>query len=112
MGTHSRTKDLAAWTRQADVVVVAVGGEGILTTDMVSADTLIVNVGTTLDSQSPCLKPDVAADQEDGIVVTPTPGGVGSLCCAALFHNVVQAAAANVVDVQIRDGSAGCTADE
>eukprot|EP00617_Octactis_speculum_P027759 CAMPEP_0185771130 /NCGR_PEP_ID=MMETSP1174-20130828/63301_1 /TAXON_ID=35687 /ORGANISM="Dictyocha speculum, Strain CCMP1381" /LENGTH=828 /DNA_ID=CAMNT_0028456883 /DNA_START=157 /DNA_END=2643 /DNA_ORIENTATION=+ len=127
--THSRTASLSDLTLQADIVIVAAGGAGLLTPEMISRDTLVVNVGTTLDSQGPCLRPDVEQgddQKEQGIVVTPSPGGVGSLCCAALFHNVVQAAAATAALTHNGGGRAsqqkgsgagdrirdGCTADE
>ena len=97
---HTGTKDLAAHTRTADIVVVAAGRPGLLTADMVKPGAAVVDVGITRtdgDPKTPDNPPrlvgDVAADvAEVAGWLAPMPGGVGPMTRAMLLANVVEAA--------------------
>lgn len=90
--THSRTKDLAAHTRNADVVVAAVGRPGLLTAEHLGPDTVVVDVGTTPGPDGTLLG-DVDAASVEGRVaaLTPVPGGVGPVTTALLLQHTLEA---------------------
>jgi methylenetetrahydrofolate dehydrogenase (NADP+)/methenyltetrahydrofolate cyclohydrolase len=88
---HSRTRDLVAHLREADVVVAAVGIPGLVTAGMVKPGAAVVDVGITRGEDG--LKGDVAPDVADVAgLLTPVPGGVGPMTIAMLLRNAVQAA--------------------
>lgn len=88
---HTGTKDLAAHTRSADVVVAAVGRAGFLTADMVKPGAVVIDVGVSRIDGKPV--GDVAKDVWDvASLVTPNPGGVGPMTRAMLLSNVVDRA--------------------
>lgn len=88
---HSRTRDLAAETRAADVLVVAIGQPGLVTADMVKKGAAVVDVGITRTDAG--LLGDVAPGVADVAgFLTPVPGGVGPMTIAMLLRNTVQAA--------------------
>ena len=90
---HTGTKDLAAHTRTADIVVVAAGRPGLLTADMIKPGAAVVDVGITRTEAG--LTGDVAADvAEVAGWLAPMPGGVGPMTRAMLLANVVEAAEA------------------
>jgi methylenetetrahydrofolate dehydrogenase (NADP+)/methenyltetrahydrofolate cyclohydrolase len=88
---HSRTKDLARHTRDADILVAAAGSPRLVTVDMVKQGAAVIDVGITrtpeglLGDVDPAVA-DVAA------FLTPVPGGVGPMTIAALLRNAVRAA--------------------
>lgn len=91
---HSRTPDLASVTREADVLVAAVGRAGLIGRGHVSPGTVVIDVGTNATADGG-LAGDVApavADVE-GVALTPVPGGVGPVTTALLLRHVVDAAA-------------------
>lgn len=90
---HSRTPDLGARTREADVVVVAAGRPGLLRRDMVRPGAAVVDVGVNRAGQG------VVGDAEPAVAevagfFTPVPGGVGPMTIAMLLRNTVRAAEA------------------
>jgi methylenetetrahydrofolate dehydrogenase (NADP+) / methenyltetrahydrofolate cyclohydrolase len=88
---HTGTKDLAAHTRAADIVVVAAGRAGLLTADMVKPGAAVLDVGITRTEAG--LVGDVAPDVASVAGwVAPMPGGVGPMTRAMLIANVVEAA--------------------
>jgi methylenetetrahydrofolate dehydrogenase (NADP+)/methenyltetrahydrofolate cyclohydrolase len=88
---HSRTRDLAAETRAADVLVVAIGQPGLVSADMVKPGAAVVDVGITRTETG--LLGDVAPDVVDVAgYLTPVPGGVGPMTIAMLLRNTVKAA--------------------
>jgi len=95
---HSRTKDLAAHTRRADVLIAAVGRPGTITADMVRRGAVVIDVGVnrvgTTASGKAKLRGDV--DQETvcevASMITPVPGGVGPMTITMLMENTIQAA--------------------
>ena len=90
---HSATKDLGAITRQADVVVAAVGKRNILTADMVKPGAVIIDVGMNRKEDGK-LAGDVDFDgvKEVASWITPVPGGVGPMTRAMLLANTLEAA--------------------
>ncbi len=90
---HTGTKDLAAHTRAADIVVVAAGRPGLLTSDMVRPGAAVLDVGITRTDAG--LVGDVAPEvREVAGYLAPMPGGVGPMTRAMLLANVVDAAEA------------------
>jgi methylenetetrahydrofolate dehydrogenase (NADP+)/methenyltetrahydrofolate cyclohydrolase len=90
---HSGTQDLAAITRQADVVVAAVGKRNILTADMVKPGAVVIDVGMNRKEDGK-LAGDVDFDgvKEVASWITPVPGGVGPMTRAMLLANTLEAA--------------------
>jgi methylenetetrahydrofolate dehydrogenase (NADP+) / methenyltetrahydrofolate cyclohydrolase len=88
---HSRTRDLPAVVREADVVVAAVGRPSTVTADMVRAGATVVDVGINRTEDG--IVGDVAADVGDKAgLLTPVPGGVGPMTIASLLRNTARAA--------------------
>jgi methylenetetrahydrofolate dehydrogenase (NADP+)/methenyltetrahydrofolate cyclohydrolase len=90
--THRFTRDLAAYTRNADILVVATGVPGLIRADMVQPGATVIDVGTTFVDG--VLTGDVAyaSVAEVAGAITPVPGGVGPVTNIALMRNVVTAA--------------------
>ena len=96
---HSRTKDLAEITRQADILIVAIGKARFITADMVKEGATVIDVGTNRidDPTSPKgsrLVGDVDFDNvsKKASAITPVPGGVGPMTICMLMANAVKAA--------------------
>ena len=88
---HSRTQDLAQITRQADILVAAVGRPGFVTGDMVKRGAVVIDVG--INRVESGLVGDVAPEvAETAAYLTPVPGGVGQMTIAMLLHNTLEAA--------------------
>ncbi len=89
---HSRTADLPAVTRQADILVAAIGKPGFVTADMVGPGAVVIDVG--INRVGDKLAGDVAFEQvkEVAAAITPVPGGVGPLTIVMLLHNTLKAA--------------------
>lgn len=88
---HTGTRDLAAHTRNADIVVVAAGRPGLLTADMVKPGAAVLDVGITRTEAG------LVGDVDPGVAevagfLAPVPGGVGPMTRAMLLVNVVEAA--------------------
>ena len=90
---HSRTKDLAEQTRQADILVAAVGKAGFVTADMVKEGAVVIDVGMNRDAEGK-LCGDVCYDEvaAKASAITPVPGGVGPMTRAILMRNTLTAA--------------------
>ncbi len=90
---HSRTRDLAAEVRRADVIVAAVGKPGLVKGDWVKPGAVVIDVGTTRDEAGK-LRGDVDFESAAAIAsaITPVPGGVGPMTIAMLLTNAVHAA--------------------
>ncbi len=88
---HSRTRDLAAETSRADVVVAAVGVPGVVTPAMVKAGAAIVDVGINRTENGLVGDVDPAVSERAGFL-TPVPGGVGPMTIAMLLRSTVRAA--------------------
>lgn len=90
---HSRTADLAAHTRRADVLVAAVGKPGFITADMVKPGAVVIDVGINrLESGKVVGDVDFEGVKEIASWITPVPGGVGRMTITMLLKNTVDAA--------------------
>ncbi|PJX18128.1 bifunctional methylenetetrahydrofolate dehydrogenase/methenyltetrahydrofolate cyclohydrolase [Staphylococcus aureus] len=89
---HSRSKDMASYLKDADVIVSAVGKPGLVTKDVVKEGAVIIDVGNTPDENCK-LKGDVDYDavKEIAGAITPVPGGVGPLTITMVLNNTLLA---------------------
>ncbi|MEN9484845.1 MAG: hypothetical protein RJB37_2725, partial [Pseudomonadota bacterium] len=91
--THSGTKDLAFHTRQADIVVAAVGKRNVLTADMVKPGAVVIDVGMNRNDEGKlCGDVDFDGVKEVAGWITPVPGGVGPMTITMLLVNTIEAA--------------------
>jgi methylenetetrahydrofolate dehydrogenase (NADP+)/methenyltetrahydrofolate cyclohydrolase len=95
---HSKTRDLAAICRTADIIIVAAGSPGLLTADMVKEGAAIIDVGINrIDDPSSLrgykLVGDVDFEHVSKVAeyITPVPGGVGPMTIVSLLQNTLQA---------------------
>ena len=94
---HSKTDDLGKYTRQADVLVVAVGREKLVTGDMVKEGAVVIDVGINRNAEGKlCGDVDFESVREKCGFITPVPGGVGPMTIAMLMANTMKAAKRNV----------------
>ena len=90
---HSATPDLGAMTRQADVIVAAVGKRNVLTADMVKPGAVVIDVGMNRNDEGKlCGDVDFAGVGEVAGWITPVPGGVGPMTITMLLVNTIEAA--------------------
>ncbi|MGG3922291.1 bifunctional methylenetetrahydrofolate dehydrogenase/methenyltetrahydrofolate cyclohydrolase, partial [Geobacillus thermodenitrificans] len=90
---HSKTPDLAAITRQADILIVAVGKARLIGPEHVKPGAVVIDVGVNrLESGKLCGDVDFDAVKEVASYVTPVPGGVGPMTITMLLHNTMEAA--------------------
>lgn len=96
---HSKTKDIASFTKQADIIICALGKPEFLTADMVKQGAVVIDVGTTRVTSTETksgfkLKGDVKFDEvaPKCSFITPVPGGVGPMTIASLLSNTLLAA--------------------
>jgi methylenetetrahydrofolate dehydrogenase (NADP+)/methenyltetrahydrofolate cyclohydrolase len=89
---HSRTRDLAKFTRQADVLIAAIGRPGFVTADMVKPAAVVVDVGINRTVAGLVGDVDFERVAEIAGMITPVPGGVGPLTRAMLLENCLEAA--------------------
>lgn len=97
--THSQTQNLAAITKQADILIVAIGQANFIDKKYLKKGVIIIDVGANYDSQGQ-MQGDVDAlsVQQMAAMLSPVPGGVGPLTVASLFEQVVKAAEKRVKD--------------
>jgi methylenetetrahydrofolate dehydrogenase (NADP+)/methenyltetrahydrofolate cyclohydrolase len=90
---HSATSDIGHHTRQADVIVAAVGKRNVLTADMVKPGAIVIDVGMNRNPEGKlCGDVDFAAVKELASFITPVPGGVGPMTITMLLVNTLEAA--------------------
>jgi methylenetetrahydrofolate dehydrogenase (NADP+)/methenyltetrahydrofolate cyclohydrolase len=90
---HSATPDIGHHTRQADIVVAAVGRAGTVTADMVKPGAIVIDVGINRGSDGKlCGDVDFEAVREVAGWITPVPGGVGPMTITMLLANTLMAA--------------------
>lgn len=90
---HSKTQDLAAVCREADILVAAVGRAKFVTADMVKPGAAVIDVGMNRDENGKlCGDVDYAAVESIAGYITPVPGGVGPMTIAMLLKNTLMAA--------------------
>lgn len=90
---HSRTKDLAEYTKIADIVIVAIGRAEFLKEDMVKDGVVVIDVGINRGEDGKlCGDVDFKNVSKKASYITPVPGGVGPMTIAMLMNNVIKAA--------------------
>lgn len=89
---HSRTKNLAEVTKEADILVVAIGRPKFVTADMVGDGAAVIDVGVNRDPETGklCGDVDFEACKDKASVITPVPGGVGPMTRACLMENTLE----------------------
>ena len=91
--THSHTPNLSYYTKQADVLVAAIGRAKFVKADMVKKGAIVIDVGTNRDENGKlCGDVDTDAVKEVASWITPVPGGVGPMTIAMLLHNTLLSA--------------------
>ena len=89
---HSRTEHLEEFTRQADILVSAIGKTGFVTADMVKDGAVVIDVAMNRDENGKlCGDVDFAAVEPKASYITPVPGGVGPMTRAMLMENILTA---------------------
>ncbi len=88
---HSRTKDLGAVCREADILCVAVGHPRLITADMVKEGAVVIDVGINRTESGLCGDVDFAEVSKVASAITPVPGGVGPMTITGLLANTVAA---------------------
>jgi len=89
---HSRTRDLAKVSSEADILVVAIGRPKFVTADMVGEGAAVIDVGVNRDPETGklCGDTDYANIKDKASVITPVPGGVGPMTRACLMENTLE----------------------
>lgn len=87
---HSKTPDLGAFTRQADILIAAVGRAKMIKKDMVKPGAIVVDAGINEIPGGICGDVDFETVQEVAALISPVPGGVGSLTTALVMRNVLK----------------------
>ena len=87
---HSKTPDLRSFTRQADILIAAVGRAKMIKKDMVKPGAIVVDAGINEVPGGICGDVDFEAVQEVASLISPVPGGVGSLTTALVMRNVLK----------------------
>jgi methylenetetrahydrofolate dehydrogenase (NADP+)/methenyltetrahydrofolate cyclohydrolase len=97
--THRHTQDLGAYTRQADILIVAVGKQNLITADMVKPGAVVIDVGQNRVPDASAARGyrmvgdvDFDAVSQKAEAITPVPGGVGPMTITMLLANTIQAA--------------------
>lgn len=95
---HTRTKDMKAHTKRADILIVAAGKPNAITADMIKEGAVVIDVGVNRIGMTPEGKAKLAGDvdfasvKEKASMITPVPGGVGPMTITMLMLNTVRAA--------------------
>ena len=95
---HTRTKDMASYTRKADILIVAAGKPKAITADMLKEGAVVIDVGVNRIGKTPegkailCGDVDFEDVKEKASAITPVPGGVGPMTITMLMMNTVKAA--------------------
>lgn len=87
---HSRTVDLASFVRQGDIVIAAVGKANMITKDMIKPGAIVVDAGINEIEGGYCGDVDFENVKEVASLISPVPGGVGSLTTAIIFKNLLK----------------------
>lgn len=101
---HSRTHDLPGVTRQADILIVAIGRPKFVTADMVKPGAVVIDVGINRTVSGLVGDVDFEAVREVASQITPVPGGVGPLTIAMLLHNTLLAARLQTPGAEVHAG--------
>ncbi len=94
--THIHTKDLAAYTKKADIILVGAGVINLITEDMVKEDAIVIDIGINRNKEGKLVGDvDFANVAPKTSYITPVPGGVGPMTIAMLLQNTLRAATAH-----------------
>jgi len=94
---HSRTEDIANYTREADITIVSVGKPKFLTSDMVKENSIIIDVGINRLEEGLVGDVDFEALKKKVSFITPVPGGIGPLTIAMLLKNTLEIYEARII---------------
>lgn len=96
---HSRTENLSALTKEADILVVAIGQAKFITADMVKKGAVVIDVGMDRDEETGklCGDVDFASVKDVAHLITPVPGGVGPMTITMLMEQTVRAAEGSAI---------------
>ena len=89
---HSRTQNLTSYTREADILVVAIGKKEFITGDMIKQGSIVIDVGMNREDGKLYGDVEYASASEKAAYITPVPGGVGPMTITMLLKNTVKAA--------------------
>lgn len=89
---HSRTQNLASYTREADILVVAIGKKEFITGDIIKQGSIVIDVGMNREDGKLYGDVEYASASEKAAYITPVPGGVGPMTITMLLKNTVKAA--------------------
>ncbi len=104
---HTATKDLAAHTKRADILIVALGSPGAITADMVKEGAIVIDVGVNRIGTTPegkaklCGDVDFESVKDKASAITPVPGGVGPMTITMLMLNTLNAAKRSVAGKEV-----------
>ena len=88
---HSKTQNLSAFTKSADILISAVGKENLITQDMVKPNAIVIDVGVSRNEEGKlCGDVDFANVSQIAGAITPNPGGVGPMTIATLLENTLR----------------------
>ena len=88
---HSKTKNLAEITKNADILIAAIGKQNFVTADMVKEGAVVIDVGINRTEAGIVGDVDFENVKEKASFITPVPGGVGPMTVAMLMSNIVKA---------------------
>ncbi len=88
---HSRTRDLASYTRQADILCAAAGRPKMITAEMVKAGAVVIDIGINATADGIVGDVDFVTVSEKARLITPVPGGVGPMTAMIVMRNTVKA---------------------
>lgn len=90
---HSRTKELTAYTQQADILIAAIGKANFITASHIKEGAIVIDVGINRDETGAlCGDVDFEQVKDKASYITPVPGGVGPMTITMLLHNTLQSA--------------------
>ena len=87
---HSRTKNLSEITKNADILIVAIGKPKFITKDMVKAESVVIDVGVNRVDGKLCGDVDYENVKDKVSIITPVPGGVGPMTITCLLENTIE----------------------
>ena len=97
---HSKTKDIKKYTKEADVVMVAIGKAKFLKKDMIKQGAVVIDIGINRNEEGKIVGDvDFIDVSQKASYITPVPGGVGPMTIAMLMNNVIKAATANLNNI-------------
>ena len=97
---HSRTKDLEAKVRQADLVVVAAGKQNLVRGEWIKKGAIVVDIGINRINNKLVGDVEFEVASQNASYITPVPGGVGPMTVATLMENTLQAQKLNAIGLQ------------